>query len=137
MAQVRLGLIECLDVPVEGEVQVRIILHQSVNPVVLQRRHAAVLRGREPVQEALASGVDEEVGDARPGDRVDELSQLAVGVPVVRPQPAFHGDRDLHPPPDAVRDSPHQVRLEHQPRPEAPLRHLLAGAPAVQVDLVV
>ena len=105
-------------------------------PLIVERRHFAILFRSQSLQDRLAR-VDDDGPAAGILDRGDEVAQERPVVMIVDADPALHGDgnvdRGVHRP-HAIRDQPGPC---HQAGAERRLLHAVAGAADVQVDLVV
>ncbi|MNJ31077.1 hypothetical protein D3C77_256990 [compost metagenome] len=134
--QMRLGLVQIADPAVDADGQMRPLALQTPHQGVVQRRHVAVLLGRQPLQPGLAR-MDDEVVDAHGGRGVDRGEQAFLRVLIVDADAAFdrggHADRRL----DRRHAVGHQLRLAHQAGAELARLHPIRRAAHVQVDLVI
>mmetsp|Transcript_4734 Transcript_4734/g.16337 ORF Transcript_4734/g.16337 Transcript_4734/m.16337 type:complete len:279 (-) Transcript_4734:148-984(-) len=141
----RRRLVAPLNPTVEDEPQVRKVARERVHVRVLERRHRAVLRRREPGEDGFPCVNDERPRRGRRRvHRLHKLAELLVRVSVVDADAAL--DRRLRRClPSARRrlryrrhSLPHLRRRLHERCAEAALaRHLWARAPHVQVYFVV
>src|SRR5690606_15120272 len=123
---------------VEHDGRLRVLAPEAEHAAVVQGRDLAVLPGAETLEPGLAS-VHHEDPAAGPGHRGDEALQALVVVLVVDPDAALHGHRHMgrHGRDHGRHAVGHPFRLAHQTGTKGPLLHALAGAAAVEVDLVV
>src|SRR2546430_8889858 len=124
------------DAAVDHDSELRKVLLEPIDVVVLEWRNLAVLLRREALQDGIAR-VDDEGSAAGRGDCGDEVPEKSVILDPVDAGSMLHRDRNADFPPDyrdALRD---QRRLGHQAGAESALLHPLARAADVEVDLVV
>src|SRR6266850_1745317 len=124
------------DAAVDHDSELRKVLLQPIDVLVLERRNLAVLFRREALEDGIAR-VDDEGPAAGRGDRGDKVPEKGVILDPVDAGSMLHRDRNADFAPDsrdALRD---QRRLGHQAGAESALLHPLARAADVEVDLVV
>jgi hypothetical protein len=101
---------------------------EPVHVVVLERRHLAVLLGRESLEHGVAGVRDERAG-ARLRDRPDEVANEAVFLDLVDADAVLDGDRHVHRVAHRCHALRHQRGLAHQTRAEAAGLHALTDIP--------
>src|SRR2546422_6202425 len=124
------------DAAVDHDSELRKVLLEPIDVVVLEWRNLAVLLRREALQDGIARVHDEGLA-ARRGDRGDKVPEKGVILDPVDAGSVLHRDRNADLPPDsrdALRD---QRRLGHQAGAESAFLHPLARAADVEVDLIV
>ncbi|MNN33453.1 hypothetical protein D3C81_1472140 [compost metagenome] len=134
--KVHLALFEGLDPAIEHELQIREIALELRRHLVAQRRHLAVLLGRQPLEngdacmhgEAAATGL---------GHRADEVAQLGIAVAAIDADAVLDRHRNGHRIQHRLHAVSHQRRMPHQAGADHVVLHPVAGAADVEVHLVV
>ena len=103
---------------------------------VAQRRDFAVFFGRQALQPGVAGVHDESLATC-PADDAHKISHKVVALALVDADTVFHGDWHTHHIQHGLDAIGHQLRLSHQASAESTALHTLAGAAAVEVDLVI
>lgn len=119
------------------ELDVRKLLLQGEDPVVLQRRNVPVLFRIESFEERL-SGVDNELLDASfLRHSPDEVHDVFPSVQIIYSESAFDSDRDVDALNSPLADGGHKIRLIHEFGSEAAVDSLVGRTATVEVDLVI
>ena len=129
-------LLTAADAAVENDFQLREILLQPVDPVVIERRDGAVFLGAEAGEPCLARMDDEGLDTHRLHGR-DKAGEMGVAVEIVNADPRLHGDGEgsgrLHRR-HAGRD---RLRLRHQASAETAILHPVRRTADIEVDLLI
>ena len=109
---------------------------EPIDPLVIERRNAAVVAWRKPCKPRLA-GMHDERRDTRRHERAGERFQRFFRILLVNAETAFDRNRHAYLGPhgsDAICD---QLRLCHQTGTEAAFLHAVGRTPDIEVHLVV
>ncbi len=132
----RLGRVHGGDAAIDRDVQMRPLALQPAHQIVIQRRHVAVLLGRQPLQPGLARMDDEDL-DPDGGAGVHRGEQADGRVLIVHPDAAFDARGQADGPLDRRHTVGHQLGLAHQTGAEPTRLHPVRRAADVQIDLVI
>ena len=113
MFEVLFRLIQRPDPAVDRDGQLRSLTLQPPDERIVERRHVAVLLGRQTLQVGL-SRMHDEMTNARRCTQVHQPEQALLRVLVVDADAAFHGRRKLDRVADRGHALRHQLRLLHQ-----------------------
>ena len=136
LLQVRGDLLVAGHAAIEHDGQLRKLLLEAVDHLVAQRRDLAVLLRAQALEPGVARVHDEHAA-AGLGHGADEVAHEGVALFAVDADAVLHRHRQVHGVRHGLHAVGHQARLGHQAGPEGAALHALAGAAAVEVDLVV
>ena len=125
-----------LDAAVNGNREGRKVLLELVGQVVTQRRNLAVFFGAQTLQPGVAR-VDDEHPAPRFAHLADKIAHKAVTLFFVDARAVLHGDGHIHHVAHGFDAIGHQRWLVHQAGAKGAALHPVAGAAAIEVDLVV
>ena len=121
---------------VDADRERREVALELVDGGVAQRRHLAVFLGAQAFQPSVA-GVHHEHLAAGLGHRADEVAHELVVLLAIDADAMLDRHRDADRVAHGLHAIGHRVWLAHQAGAEGPALHTLAGATAVEIDLVV
>ena len=124
------------DTAVDGNGELREITLELLRQFIPQGRYLAVFFGAQALEPGVARMHDERAA-ATLGDGADKIAHKIVALVLVNAYAVLDGDRHLHHIDHGLDTIGHQLRLAHQARTKGAALHPLAGAAAVQVDLVI
>ena len=120
----------------DDDLEIRMRALQPMHQRMVERRHVAVLLGREPLQPGLAR-MDDEGAHAGRLARRDHLAQRDLRLLFVHADPAFERHRQVHHRIHRRHARGHQLRFLHQAGAEASRLHAVGRATDIEVDLVI
>ncbi len=121
---------------VDGKGQVRKIGLELAHHAVAQRRQFAVFPGRQALEPGVARMHDEHRA-TRIGHGADKIAHKGVALVLVNADAVLDRDGHLHHVHHGLHAVGHQLGFVHQAGAKGTALHPLAGATAVEVDLVI
>ena len=124
------------DTAVDGDGQMRKLFLQLMHHLITQRRHFTVFFRAQALEPGVACVHDEHLA-ACIADSAHKIPHKTVALGLVYTNAVLDGDRHAHHIDHGLHTIGYQLRLGHQAGAKRPTLHTLAGATAVEVDLVV
>ena len=136
LLQLGLHLLIAGQAAIDLDLTIRKIKFELMHQAVAQRRHFSVFFGAQALQPGIASVHDEGVA-AGLVQGTHKVTHKVVALGAINANAVLDRDRDAHHVEHGLDAVGHQSRLSHQAGAKRAALHALAGAAAVEVDLVI